>query len=178
MIVLCTLCGCSQSDGGMDQALILREQLLKGNGCQFAATVTADYQDVYYTFKMRCEGDSAGNVKFEVIEPESIRGITGMVSSEGGKLTFDDQVLVFATLAEGEITPIAAPWVFLHTFQSGYIDGCAKDIDGFTLQINDSYADDAIQLSMRIEGNVPVKAEMFWKNRRVVTITVEDFSIL
>lgn len=178
LITLCMLCGCKQSDRRIEQALSLRKAIANGNGCLFRATVTADYQDVFYTFAMNCQSDTVGNITFEVIEPESISGITGTVSAGEGKLTFDDQVLVFSTLAEGQITPVSAPWLFLNTLQSGYIKGCAWEDNGMILQIDDSYADNAMQLNIRTESDVPVFAEIIWKNRRVVSMDVEAFHIL
>ena len=178
LLSLFLLCGCTRTNDGMEQAISLRDAIINGNGCTFAVTITADYQDKYYTFVMNCQSDSSGNVTFEVTEPESISGITGSISANNGKLTFDDHALVFSTLAEGQITPISAPWLFINTLRSGYIKGCAQEDSGLLLEIDDSYAENAIQLIIQIIADIPVFAEIIWQNRRIVTMKVEDFCIL
>lgn len=179
LIMLCVLlCGCKQSGDGIEQALVFRKSLLNGNGCKFVATITADYQDVFYTFAMNCMIDSIGNVKFEVVEPDTIKGISGNISEDEGKLAFDDKVLLFAVLADGQITPVSAPWLFINALKSGYINGCSKEEDGWMLDINSSYAQDALNTKIRIMSDRPVYAEIIWQNRCVVKIDVEDFQIL
>jgi hypothetical protein len=176
--VICVLCGCAHSEKEIEQAFSLREKLLSANGCTFKSTISADYQSVYYTFTMSCKVDKTGMVLFEVLEPDSIRGITGCVSSTEGNLTFDDQVLLFATLPEGQITPVSAPWLFINALRSGYIKGCSKEKDGYTLQIDDSYAEDAVLLNIQIADDMPTYVEIIWKNRRVMSLEVEDFVFL
>ncbi len=178
LTTLLMLCGCSQSDSRMDQALSMRDAILSGNGCQFGVTITADYQDVYYVFAMDCHVDSTGKLTFEVKEPETICGITGIISAEEGKLTFDDKVLIFATMAEGYITPVSAPWLFINALRGGFIKGCAQEDNGILITIDDSYMDEAIQLNIRTVDDVPVFTEIIWKNRRVVTMNVETFRFL
>lgn len=178
LITIFMLYGCSQSDGPIDQAMSIRDAIISGNGCQFDIMITADYQDIYYTFAMNCQVDSVGNVAFEVKEPESISGMTGIISADEGKLTFDDQVLVFSTMAEGSITPVSAPWLFINALRCGYMKGCARETNGILININDSYMNQAIQLNIRIAADVPVFAEIIWQNQRVVTMNVESFRIL
>lgn len=172
------LCGCRQSDEGVEQALSFRKSMMSANGCEFIATITADYQNVYYTFIMNCKVDPVGNVTFEVVEPDTISGITGQISKEEGKLTFDDKVLLFAILADGQITPVSAPWLFMDALKGGYINGCSKEKDGWMLDINSSYAQDALNTKIRIAAGIPVYAEIIWQNRCVVKINVEAFQIL
>ena len=162
-------------ENALDLAISFRESLIAANGCTFKATVTADYQNVCYTFSMNCKMDKSGTVTFEVVEPDSIQGITGCISSVEGKLIFDDQVLLFPTLLEGQVTPVCAPWLFINALRSGYIKGCSKEIDGCSLQVNDSYAENAMLLDVRIADGVPAFCEIIWNNRRVMTLDVEDF---
>ena len=179
-IVLITLllCGCSQQNEQMEQALNLRDSIINSNGCSFDVTITADYQDVYYTFGMSCKSDVIGNISFKVTAPDSISGITGIVTAEDGKLTFDDKVLLFSTLAEGQITPVSAPWLFLKSLKSGYIKGCGNDNGATLLQIDDSYANEAMKQNIYIVDDAPSFVEIIWSGRRVVTMDVKAFRIL
>lgn len=176
LLIAVLLAGCG-SDSALDRAMALRERLLQSDGCVFDAVVTADYTQKVYTFTMKCQADQLGNLSFAVTDPETICGITGTVSHEGGKLTFDDQVLAFEMLADGQVTPVSAPWLLVQTMRSGYIKSCTQDDGQMRITIDDSYADDALQLDIWInEENVPVRAEILWQGRRILTLAVRNFT--
>ena len=179
LMILLTLTGCTGRRGDLDRALGLRDGLLKGNGCAFETVITADYGDKIYSFRMNCRADSTGIVEFEVMHPETIAGISGTLSNEGGKLTFDDQALMFEMLTDGQITPVSAPWLFVHTLRSGYIKACGNDGNGLYIQIDDSYNEDALHLDVFTnENDMPIRVELLWQGRRIVSMDVENFTIL
>lgn len=172
------LTGCSKQNDCFDSAFDLRERIANSNGCVFELEITTDYQDGYYTFQMSCESDVSGNIKFTVTSPESICGITGVITAEDGKLTFDDKLLLFSLLADGEITPVSAPWFFIKALRGGYIAGCSIQDNGTLLQIDDSYADKLIKQNIYLSDGKPLTAEIIWEGRRIVTLDVKDFQIL
>lgn len=178
--LLCTifLFGCAgKSD--IDEGLRLRNNLLSGNGCEFNATVAADYGKDIYTFSMFCTADNDGNLTFSVTAPASIAGITGTLNSVGGHLTFDDHALAFPVLADGQISPVSAPWFFVTALRSGYMKACEVDRNGIHLIFNDSYAQDAIQVDVYTDSNViPVRAEFLWQGRRILALNIENYAIL
>ena len=179
LISLLFLCGCHADDKYTDRAIALRSNLISGKTCSFSAEITADYQSEIYTFALECATDEHGNLQFSVVKPDSITGITGSISSGGGKLTFDDQYLVFAPLIDGWITPVSAPWLFLKALKSGYISGCAKEENRLKIYLNDNYQGDTVDITVDLnENDLPCGAEIFWQGRRVVTMRVENFSIL
>jgi len=173
------LCGCAGQDGQMDRVLALRAKLLQGKGCSFDAVITADYGDQVQTFTLGCQADDKGTVSFEVCAPESIAGITGRIDAEGGKLTFDDQLLVFGLLADDQLSPVSSPWVFIKALRGGYITACGRDGDYLMASIDDSYDDDALQLDIWLDGDdVPIRAEILWKSRRFLSMEVKNFRIV
>lgn len=179
LMILLTLTGCTGGSDELDRAMGLRDALLKGNGCTFETVITADYGDKIYNFRMKCRSDSAGDVVFEVMHPETIAGISGTLSNVGGKLTFDDQALMFEMLADGQITPVSTPWLFVHTLRSGYVKACGKDGNGLHIQIDDSYKEDALHLDIFTnEKDMPIRVELLWQGRRIVSMDVENFTIL
>lgn len=172
------LTGCMGSSEELDTAMQLRAKLLT-TGCSFDTTVTADYGDKIYDFTMQCEADLDGNLSFSVLEPETIAGITGTVSQDGGKLTFDDTALCFDTMADDLITPVSAPWVLVNTLRSGYVTACGNDGGSIRVSIDDSYEDDALHLDIWLdEGGYPDRAEILWKDRRILTLEIENFAFL
>lgn len=169
------LVGCGQEDQ-MDQAMELRKKLLNSSGCTFEAVVTADYGEDIYTFTMMCSQDAEGKFTFTVKEPDTISGITGTISEENGHLVFDEQVLLFETVCEGQITPVTAPWLVIHTLRSGYLTACGKDGDNLKLSIDDSYREDALHLDIWADPmGKPIRGEILWKDRRVLTVDIRNF---
>jgi len=156
----------------------LRNKLLDSNGCSFRAVITADYGEKVYEFSMDCATDKEGNLTFLVTEPATIAGISGKISEKGGAVTFDDKVLAFQTIADGQVTPVTAPWLFMKTLRSGYIKGCTQDESNFLISIDDSYAENDLRLNITVEKNLPASGEIFWKGRRVMTVLVDDFVYL
>jgi hypothetical protein len=172
------LCGCERTNNGYEQALSYRKALVDSNGYTFNAVITADYQNVFYTFSLQCQADAMGNVNFTVLAPDTISGITGVVTENDGKLTFDDRALLFPTLPEAQITPVCAPWLFINALCSGYITGTSVEEDGIYLLISDNYAEQTIQVNIQFIDQAPGYVEIICKNRRVISMSVEEFCIL
>lgn len=179
-IVLCVLllAGCS-SQGDLGQVTSLRQELLSANGCTFQADITADYGDYLHVFNMVCSGDKEGNLEFTVSRPESIAGITGRITDNSANLTFNDKVLGFALLADGQFSPVSAPWILLKTLRSGYIRSIANTKQGTSIRIDDSYNDDALQVDILLDdNNLPLSAEIVWQNRRILSMKITEFTFL
>lgn len=180
--IICTVvlfCGCQKTDSDISRALMLRNKLVASNGCSFQAEIVADYGEDIYTFTLECEFNQLGDMTFRVNEPDVIHGIQGEVSENTGKLTFDDKVVAFQTMADGQLTPVIAPWLFIKTIRSGYIDGCSDAEGGLFISADDSYGENALHLNIWMDDALtPKKGEIYWQGRRVLTIFVEFFTFL
>lgn len=158
--------------------MALRADLLGCVACTFDVTVTADYGDEIHSFGMTCAGDHKGDLTFTVTAPATIAGITGKFEGEKGLLTFDDFALEFPRLTDDQITPVSGPWILLNTLQGGYLTACGPDGEYLQVTIHDSYADDALTLDIWLDGeNRPVRGEILYEGRRIVTMDVENFNI-
>lgn len=163
----------------MDRVLALRSRVLQSKGCSFDAVITADYGKEICTFTLSCTADEKGNVQFTVKEPAGIAGISGNISAKGGELTFDDKAVAFELLADGQLSPVSSPWVFVKTLRGGYIASGGKDGDYLLATIHDSYKDDALVLDIWFDDDdVPVRAEILWKDRRYLSMDVKNFRFL
>ena len=177
LLVLCIFSGCTGS-GELDRAMALRTKLL-AQPIAFDTKITADYGDVIHSFTLSCRVDTQGNVSFTVLEPQSIRDITGTISAASGKLTFDEQAIAFDLLADGQLSPVSAPWVFMKALRSGYLTSCGKEGEYLRLAVDDSYADDALHLDIWLDSNdLPVRGEILWKGRRLLLMDVSNFTFL
>ena len=178
LLCLVFLTGCSRTPKELQRSMALRSKLLAAQGCSFDAEITADYGDKLHSFAMHCEADSNGNLSFTVTEPETVDGITGTVSTEGGKLTFGDTALHFELLADEQLSPVSAPWILLKTLRSGYLtSGCTED-GNIRLTIDDSYEDDALQLDIWLDGkDLPQRAEILYDGRRILSLALTNFAV-
>ena len=180
--IICTVvlfCGCQKTDSDISRALMLRNKLVASNGCSFQAEIVADYGEDIYTFTLECEFNQLGDMTFRVNEPDVIHGIQGEVSENTGKLTFDDKVVAFQTMADGQLTPVIAPWLFIKTLRNGYINGCSNTDEGLFISVDDSFEENALHLNIWIDDTLmPQKGEIYWQGRRVLTIFVEFFTFL
>ena len=141
--------------------------------------LTADYGDKTYDFAMACKGDTEGNLSFTVTAPDSIAGISGIISGGTGKFQFDDQMLAFEIMSEGLISPVSGPWVMLKALQSGYLTSCGSEGDGLRLSIDDSYQENALHLDIWLGAeDIPERCEIYWEGRRLLTMCVKNFVIL
>ena len=179
ILALSILCGCSVKDQSMEQATALRKEILDAEGCAFEATITADYGSAIHTFTVSCSADTAGTLSFTVTEPDTISGITGYISDDDASITFDDKVLAFQMLADGQISPISTPWLFLKALRGGYISGCSANDAGLCIYIDDSFREYSLQLEVYTDTNtVPYHADFIWQNRRILSLDIQDFAIL
>ena len=157
----------------------LRSALLAGDGCGFDAVITADYGQETYTFAMGCTFDAHGNLSFTVLQPETIAGIGGTIDTSGGNLRFDDIALAFPLLADGYASPISSPWLMYRCLVGGMIQTIGVEKDLLRATIHDSYSNDALQFDIWLNGdNVPIRAELLYENRRIITLSIENFRIL
>ncbi len=177
LLPILLLAGCAKDDG-MDRAMEARSKF-QSSGCRFRATVSADYGDLIHTFVMDCEAEADGDVAFSVAAPDTISGITGKLTGESGFLTFDNEILAFDLLAEGQLSPVSAPWVLLHTLRGGYLRYVSTADPGLRLTVDDSYADNAMQVDIwLVEDGQPTAAEILWQGRRILTVRVDNFEFL
>lgn len=156
----------------------LRRQLLSADGCSFSAQIVADYGDELHTFAVDCQFDEQGDLSFMLTAPESISGITGTVTQEEGNFTFKDRAVAFPLLADGQLTPVSAPWVFMNALRSGYINSCTGQSDLAQVCIDDSFYEDSLQVDLWLdEDHMPVQAEILHNNRRILSLQIADFVI-
>lgn len=183
LIVVCllvvTLFGCGKAGSAVEDAMGLRDRLLKSNGCSFDAVITADYGEDIYTFGMKCNTDKDGQLTFTVIEPETISGISGVISESSASFTFDEQALLFELLADGQVSPISAPWFFVQTLRGGYIRACTVKRDGLHMIIDDTYEDNALQMDIYTDAQmVPIRGEILFDGRRILSLDIQKFMFL
>lgn len=178
VLAVLLLTGCSPKNKALEQGLQLRNRLLGSAGCSFDADITADYGDKTHSFSLQCQSDEQGALRFSLTKPDSLSGIQGNVDGRDGALTFDDVALHFPLLADNQVTPVSAPWLLMNTLRSGYLTSAAASGEYVRLSIDDSYDNDALHLDIWLNhDNVPVKAEILFRERKILSLDVKNFQI-
>ena len=171
--------GCSKQSTGVSDALEFRQRLSKAEKITFDAHVTADYGNRMYVFDVSCVAQSDGCVAFTVLKPETIAGITGSVSASGGKLTFDDTVLLFEPLTQGQITPAIGPWLMMKAIFGGYVRAVSDIKDGVEFNIDDTFKSESFQMTLKVnQEQEPIFCEIIWNNRRILSIQINNFTVM
>lgn len=168
--------GCSPRTGQSEAILQLRQKITASDSCEFDTKITADFGSYTYVFRLQCAMDAQNSLRFCIAEPKTISDICGRIDIDGGEISFDDRVLGFPLLAEGELSPVSAPWIFLRGLRSGYISSTGKDGDSLKVTIDDVFDGEPLRLDVWMDGgNTPYYAEILWKNRRILSLDVENF---
>ena len=156
----------------------LRENLITSQTCSFDTVITATYGDVIYQFQMSCTTDK-DTLNFNIASPENIAGICGSISDSVAELKFQDTALAFPMMAEGRISPVSAPWLFYKTLMSGYLRSCGKTDDGIQISIDDSYESEPLHLEIYTDENcTPLLAEIYWQQQKMITLQIQNFTIM
>ena len=178
LLIVVLFTGCSKTPKEMERALTLRTKLLQASSCTFDAEITADYGEILHVFRVNCSVDAQGEVSFRVSAPESIAGITGTLSGKGGALKFDETALYFNLLADGQLSPISAPWVLISALRGGYLTSAGMENGLLRVSVNDSYEEDALNLDVWLDfSDMPKRADICYAGKRILSLELENVQI-
>lgn len=166
------LCGCGKSESTVSEAIAFRAALVEAGGCSFRADVRADFGDTVQDFSLDCTADAEGTTAFTVLKPETLAGITATVTQQGGQVTYDGMAMDFGLLANGNVSPAAAPAIAVNCWLSAYIVSAAT---GETVYQQD-FDEKALTVTTRFENNIPFFAEVCYNQQRVLELTLSDFA--
>lgn len=179
LLLSVVLVGCCKDAAEIERGMALRSKLLQAESCSFIVNITADYGDRLHTFTVECQGNQDGDITFSVMQPETIDGISGTITEEHGALTFDDKVLYFDKMADDQISPVTAPWIFLRTLRCGNITSTCVE-DGFLrMSMDDRYDEEALHLDIWMDQqDCPVRAEIVYDGYCILSLEVDNFLIV
>ena len=157
----------------------LRDRLLACETCEFITELTVDFGENQYSFILACKAKSDCSVDFSVVSPESIAGISGRIDDRSGTLFFDETVLAFPLIADGDIAPVTAPWLLWKSLLGGYIRCAGQDGQQCRITIDDTFNGENLQVDVWLsDEGIPVRAEICWQNKRILHFEITEFRIL
>lgn len=181
VLALCALLltGCSGAAEEIQRGMQLRSALLGCSHCSFDVEVTADYGDALHRFSLECGSDSQGDLRFTVTQPESIAGIQGTIAHGTGKLTFPDTAVQFDLMADDQLSPVSGPWILLNGLRSGHLQAAGMEGELLRLSLADGFEEDALYLDVWLNGqNQPIRGEVLYDGRRILSMEVSGFQIV
>ena len=170
------LTGCASADENLDRAMNLRTTVSKADQVQFQCTVTADYYDEVCSFVIDCVYDENHQIHFEVVEPNTISGISGMIDGKEGQFTFDDQILVFKPMDGGYLSPVFAPWFLLNAIEGGFIHSVSNHQEGYCVTYRDNFREESLDVEVYLtRDDVPISCEIYLGERRILLLEIRNF---
>lgn len=172
------LCGCKAEDDAMQRALDVRAALLQAGGCRFTGNVRVSYDESVFDFTMDCTYQTDGASQMEITAPQSLKGIRASLGKDDAQLRFEDTVVSFDGLAEGNFAPMAFPLLLGQCLCEDYISAAGRDngalrvtylhdYDEKELRVEVWFAEDALQ---------PQYAEVYHKGKLLLSAQLSDFT--
>ena len=127
-IALCfTLAACSNRESTPENtAQEIQAEYEKAQSITMLLALTADYGDRVYEYKLKYTG-SMDSGDLEVLEPESIAGMTIQISPEGTALSYEGVMLDTGAIAEDGLSPVDAVPLMLASWREGYFSECRNE---------------------------------------------------
>ena len=167
----------------VDDITRLREVYQIMTGCTMEATVSCAYDTLLWTGDLRCEYVPAGESVIEVLVPESIAGVRGVLRQDGWYLEYEDVVLAADTLGDDSLSPMTCLPRLMHALQKGWLLEENTETWGDTpcirLSFDESLPDGRKIIStlwVRETDGLPVCGEIALENEIILTAEFTRFA--
>jgi hypothetical protein len=176
--ILLGTCSCAVTDGGkaQERALEQRTALIAAESIELTANITADYGDRVYEYAFQCT-ETGDLCRLQVLEPETIAGLTAEISDDGGEIVFDGARLSVGALDGDGLEPVSAVPLMIKTWRTGYIEGAVfeKLNDTDTLKITYRVSDDeTLETWFDRDTGKPIYADILADGRRVIACSFTE----
>ena len=175
MLLCVLLSGCTKNERILQPALDFRTNVLGAETCKFSCHVEADYGDRVYTFSLDCVYDGE-NAEFTVTAPETIAGIQAKIHDGDAELQFDGVSLEYGVLANGYVAPLKTPWILGNAWSKEYIASAWEEDGYYCFSVLAGYDEEELTVNTWLKDRKPVKAEVLYEGKRVLNITIENFT--
>ena len=176
LLLVCCLWGCGGEESTLTPAIAFRAELVQAGGCNFTASITVDYGQRVQCFRLACDADGEGTTKLTLLEPDTIAGVTATVSDGGGRITYDGMALDFGLLANGSLSPAAAPGVLATCWLKEYISDGGESEIGYQVRYWKKIEEKELYINTFFENGIPILAEVCYNNHGILKIEISDFA--
>lgn len=167
--------GCGGEESAVSPAIEFRAALVQADGCSFNAEIEADFGTYVQTFTVACQASADGSAVLTLLAPETIAGITATVTEDGGRITFDGMAAEFGLLANGEVTPAAAPALTALCWSAEYISTAGYEDELYRVTYEKGFDEKTLLVDTWFKNEVPIYAEVCYNEQRILRLTITDF---
>ena len=182
-LLLLLTSGCGQANDSEDKSEELRKQLSQIAACEIECSMTADYGQAGYDFKLSFSYDSDGESILTVIEPENISGLQIALNGETLELLFSQTRLETGTLTSNGLTPVTAIPMMLSAWKNGYVYSIGNEevdeVGCLFLSIKTMDGDEDLSYNLWVgeESFIPRKAEIIYQGNTVIGCQFSRFEV-
>ena len=177
MLLTACFCGCQSEESTLRPAIEFRADLVQAGGCNFSAEVEADFGDTTEQFSLYCEAQQ-DSMDITVTAPETLEGITAHITGDGGRITYEGMSAEFGLLANGNVSPAAAPAITAACWQREYISAAGQEDDGlYRVTYEKDYDEKRLIVDTWFKNDLPIYAEVCYNNQRILKLTITDFAL-
>jgi len=137
IVILLFTSGCAPARPE-DTAKIIRDSVLSADTVQLTADILADYGSRAYQFRLRLTSNENG-WQIEVLEPETISGITACFSPDSVTLEFDGLILDTGDLSAAGLSPMNSLPTIVGAWLNGHVEEAIRYTDGSSGLISVTY---------------------------------------
>ena len=175
MLLTVCFCGCQSEESTLRPAIEFRADLVQAGGCSFSAEVEADFGDMTEQFSLYCEAQQ-NCMDITVTAPETMEGINAHITENGGKITYDGMSAEFGLLANGNVSPAAAPAITAACWQNEYISAAGQEDDAlYRATYEKNFDEKRLIVDTWFKNDLPIYAEVCYNNQRILKLTITDF---
>lgn len=175
MLLTVCFCGCQSEESTLRPAIEFRADLVQAGGCSFSAEVEADFGDTTEQFSLYCEAQQ-DCMDITVTAPETMEGITAHITENGGKITYEGMSAEFGLLANGNVSPAAAPAITAACWQNEYISAAGQEDDAlYRATYEKNFDEKRLIVDSWFKNDLPIYAEVCYNNQRILKLTITDF---
>jgi hypothetical protein len=176
---LLLLTGCQRGNAALQSALDLRASLNSAGGCSYRAEITAQYPDADRKFSGSCRFKTDGGAEMTLTEPATIAGITASVTKDGANVSFEDTAVAFGSLAEGNLAPMAIPYVLGSSWAGAYIASAGTEDGSVHVVYEKGYGDGQLRVDTWLSAadGEPELAEITYDGQKTASVRLSEFSL-
>lgn len=174
--VLLFLTACAPSADKAGEAAALRTALLENGGCTFVSRVTADFGETVQSFTLDCDFDAgSGALRFTVLEPQTLAGITATVTDSGASVDYDGMAMELGLLAGDSVMPAAAPALAAICWTDAPITAAGAENDRTRVTYERMLCQRRLTVDTWLENGLPISAQVCYNQQCILKLEVSEF---
>lgn len=179
MMALCLLSGC----GDRAEEANLQTAYQNMSGCTMRAELSCAQEGLLWQGELECDYVPAGESRVRVLSPETIAGVTAVLSGEERKLEYEDLCLDIGDLSAEEISPVEALPQLMDALREGWLleenEESWNDIPCWRVELDQTGPQGGKILStlwLKTEDGTPLRGEIAVEGERIFTVEFTAFA--